>query len=169
MVLLPSPAAEHIYCEGNSTNNRVAFALTVSKCRLGSFKRQLNFSVLHYHRARMDDFTELFLKEQYLGCTFFFLALASWMSQLKSIAHGKCFCNLFDHIKIGNRFVCCDNVCWARGSQTVSHSGLLDVYEATDKMSVGLYKQRTLPYPVKESVRTGLGKHCIYGIFLPPH
>ena len=57
------------------------------------------------------------------------------------------FCNLFDHIKIGCRFVCCDNVCGARGSQTVSYSGLFDVYEATDKMSFGLNKQRTLPYP----------------------
>lgn len=147
MVVLSSPAAEHIYCEGNSTNNHVAFALTVSKCCLGSFKRQLNFSVPYCHRDRKNDFTELFLKEKYLGCMFLFLALASWMSQLKSIARGKCFCNLFDHIKIGNRFVCCDNVCWVRGSQTVSHSGLLDVYEATDKMSVGLYKHRTLPYP----------------------
>lgn len=70
MVLLLSPAAERIYCERNSTNNRVAFALTVSKCHLGSCKRQLNFSVFHYHRDRTDDFTELFLKEQYLGCTF---------------------------------------------------------------------------------------------------
>lgn len=60
MVLFPSPAAEHIYCEGNCTNNRVAFALTVSKCCLGSFKRQLNFSVPHCHRDRTDDFTELF-------------------------------------------------------------------------------------------------------------
>lgn len=128
-------------------NNHVAFALTVSKCCVGSFKTQLNFSVPHCHRDRMDDCTELFLKEKYLGCMFLLLALARWMSQLKSIARGKCFCNLFDHIKIGNRFVCCDNVCWVRGSQTVSHSGLLDVCEATDEMSVGLYKHHTLPYP----------------------
>lgn len=67
MVLLPSPVAEHIYCEGDSTNNHVAFALTVSKCCLGSFKRLLNFSVPHCHRDRKDDFTELFLKEKYLG------------------------------------------------------------------------------------------------------
>lgn len=81
----------------------------------------------------------------------------------------KGFCNLFDHIKMGSRFVCCDNVCWARGSQTVSHSGLLDVCEAIDKMSASLYKQRTLPRPgtVKESARAGLGKHHAYGIFLP--
>ena len=129
-------------------NNHVAFALTVSKCCVESFKTQLNFSVPHCHRDRMDDCTELFLKEKYLGCMFLLLALARWMSQLKSIARGKCFCNLFDHIKIGNRFVCCDNVCWVRGSQTVSHSGLLDVCEATDVMSVGLYKHHTLPYPV---------------------
>lgn len=129
-------------------NNHVAFALTVSKCCVGSFKTQLNFSVPHCHRDRMDDCTELFLKEKYLGCMFLLLALARWMSQLKSIARGNCFCNLFDHIKIGNRFVCCDNVCWVRGSQTVSHSGLLDVCEATDVMSVGLYKHHTLPYPV---------------------
>lgn len=70
---------------------------------------------------------------------------------------------------MGSRFVCCDNVCWARGSQTVSHSGLLDVCEAIDKMSASLYKQRTLPRPgtVKESARAGLGKHHAYGIFLP--
>lgn len=61
---------------------------------------------------------------------------------------------------MGSRFVCCDNVCWVRGSQTVSHSGLLDVYEATDKMSVSLYKQRLLPWPatVKNSARTGFRK-----------
>ena len=69
---------------------------------------------------------------------------------------------------MGSRFVCCDNVCWARGSQTVSHSGLLDVCEATRKMSANLYKQLTIPQPdtVKESALAGLGKHRAYGIFL---
>ena len=91
MVLPPSLAAGHIYCEGNSTNNHVVFALTLSKCCLGSFKRQLNSSVPHCHRDRKNDFTELFLKEKYLGCMFLFLAQASWMSQLKSIACEKMF------------------------------------------------------------------------------
>lgn len=67
MVLLPSPPAEDMYCEGNSTNNHVAFAPAVSKCCLRSFKRLLNFSIPHCHRDRKDDFTELFLKEKYLG------------------------------------------------------------------------------------------------------
>ena len=110
------------YCGGNSTNNHVAFALTVSKCSLGSFKRQLNFSAPYTPRDREDAFTELFLKEKYTGYMFLFLAPASWMSQLKHISHEKiCFCNLFDHIKIGSRFVCWDNVCWVWGSQSVSH------------------------------------------------
>ena len=77
MVLLPSPPAEDMYCEGNSTNNHVAFAPAVSKCCLRSFKRLLNFSIPHCHRDRKDDFTELFLKEKYLGCVFHFLAPAT--------------------------------------------------------------------------------------------
>lgn len=153
MVLPPIPCSRtHLLWRKTAKNNHVAFALTVSKCCLGSFKRQLNFSVPHCHRDRKDDFTELFLKEKYLGCVPLFLAVAGWMSQLRHIACEKCFYNLFDHIKIGNRFVCCDNVCWVRGSQTVCHSGLLHVYEATDKLSVGLYKHCTLPSAVKESV-----------------
>lgn len=53
----------------------------------------------------------------------------------------------------------------ARLSPTVAW---LDVCEAKDKMSFGLYKQRALPLPstVKESVLAGLGKHCIHRIFL---
>lgn len=51
-VFLPSPRAEHIYCEGNGTNNHVAFAL--STCSLGSLKRQLNLFAPHSHRDRKD-------------------------------------------------------------------------------------------------------------------
>ena len=67
------------------------------------------------------------------------------------------FYNLFDRIQIGNRFVCCDNVCWVRGSQTVSPSGVLNVYEAIDSFSPGLCKHDTLPYPVGPAM-------CSYGL-----
>jgi len=69
------------YGEGNCTNNHIASALTVSKMFF-----LLNFPAPHSHRDRGDDFTELFLKEKYLGCMLLCLATASWMSQLKYIA-----------------------------------------------------------------------------------
>lgn len=123
-----------------------------------------NLSAPHCHIDRVDVFTQIFLEEKSCGHTFLSLANARCVSVKAYSAWEKtpkCFCNLFDHIKMGSGFVCCDNVCWVRGSQTVSHSGLLDVYKATDKMSVSLYKQRLLPWPAlsKNQLAQALGKH----------
>lgn len=123
-------------CEGRNTNKHVAFALTVSKCSLRSFKRQLNFSASCIDRhTRRTPSPQRLLKEKYLGCKYSSLAVAILMSQLVYIAPEICFSNLFNHIKMWIRFVCCDNVCWVWSSLTVSHIDLFDVHGLTDCMS----------------------------------
>lgn len=84
-----------------------------------------NLSAPHCHTDRVDVFTQIFLEEKSCGHTFLSLANARCVSVKAYSAWGEKkppqrFCNLFDHIKMGSRFVCCDNVCWVRGSQTVS-------------------------------------------------
>ena len=79
------------------------------------------------------------------------------------------FYNLFDRIQIGNRFVCCDNVCWVRGSQTVSPSGVLNVYEAIDSFFARPIQtwHFTLSSGAQRCVPMGLEKQHRHGIFLP--
>lgn len=85
--LLQFPAAERIYCKGKSTNNRVAWALTVSKMLFREL--QLNLSAPRCHKDRADVFTEIFLEEKSRGHTLPSLTNARWVSQSKHIVHGK--------------------------------------------------------------------------------
>lgn len=189
--LLSPPPAERVFTVEETAQIITLSLPTVSKCCAGSITRRLNFLTnthTHAHsererkkwereRARVWMTSQsFFLKEQYLGGTFPSLAPASWLSHLKSIARGKCFCNLFDHIKIGSRFVCCDNVCWATGSQSVSHSGPAGCVRALKTRRVPACANNVLfylgPGTVKESVLARLRKTLCTQTFpphLPPH
>lgn len=109
MVLLRFPAAEHIYCEGEGTNNRVASAPTVSKMLFREL--QLNLSAPRCQRDRLDVFRD-FPRGEISWPHISLIGKRSPGASVKAYSAWKNVSVIYlITLKWGSRFVCCDNVC----------------------------------------------------------